>query len=192
MLKKTILISALLASGLSFAQVKGDTDLVLSASVGEGLTADQINGGAAPTAAVLTLETPQGNVQTFGTAGDADNCLVTVDLPAGTQISGASWDLRIETIGASWLNEVQFQFRTSDAADPQINLTPSGTGAPGAEDITSGGIVDFASAMIPNIPIGADGELRIEMVDTFDDNADAADSDLFNLPVGGPFGLTFA
>ncbi len=100
---------------------------------------------------------------------------------------------RLETIGASWLSEVRYEFRTSDPNDPLINLTPaSGEGAPGEGDFSSGGVITFADVPLPNIPVGADGEFRIQITDTFDDNAGAADADIFNLPVGGDFGLSFA
>ena len=188
--------SIALLAGAAVGQDKGNPSglMLASASSGNGITAGELpQGGMLPTDAQLTLETPQGNVQTFGAAGDADNCLVTVSLPEGLEVIGSSWDVRIETIGASWLSEVQFQYRTSDPNDPQINLTPAtGQDEAGVADISSGGVVLFADAMIDNIPVGADGEFRIEIVDTFDDAAGAADADLFNLPVGGDFGLTLA
>ena len=188
--------SIALLAGSVVGQDKGNpSGLLLSSAVsGNGITAGELpQGGLPPTNARLTMETPQGNVQTFDSAGDADNCLVTVSLPEGLEVTGSSWDVRIETIGASWLSEPQFQYRTSDPDDPLINLTPgAGQDEAGEADISSGGVVLFADAKLPNIPVGADGEFRIEMVDTFDDNADAPDADLFNLPVGGDFGLTLA
>jgi hypothetical protein len=185
-----------LAAGASVAQsVKGDgSSALLSDRFGNTLAhGSVIEGAPPPTAAAVTLEPPEGNLQTFALAGDADNCVITVGgLPAGLEITGASWDVTIASIGDSWLNEAQFAFSTTDPGDPGITLTPSMTGAPGTEDISSGGIVSFAAAMIPNIPVGSDGEFSIEMIDSFDDNAGAADADLFNLPAGPGFGLTFA
>ncbi len=186
-----------LSAGASWGQAgKGNPNGFVLSAGSTGISAAQIDaleGLPPPTAAVVTLETPQGNVQSFGLEGDPDNCTITLgDIPPGTEVTGASWDVRIETIGGSWLNEVVFQFRSSDPNDPLLQLTPSATAAAGAEDRSSGGVLLFSAVPLPNIPIGADGELRIEIVDTFDDNAGAADADLFNLPVGGPFGLTFA
>lgn len=198
MIKKILIATALVAaSGLTIAQEKGDGNgFVLSAlASGDGITPAQMDGVAGPTPptnAQLTNETPQGNVQSWDGEGAPDNCVISVSLPVGLEVIGASWDVRIETVGASWLSEMTYGFRVEDET-LGINLAPgTGDDMAGEADYTSGGVLFFADVPLPNMVIGSDGLFTIEVFEDFDDDAGLVDADVFNLPVGGDFGLTFA
>mgnify|MGYP001474766876 CR=1 FL=1 len=117
--------------------------------------------------------------------GDPDNIIVDLNIGAGNQMTGVSWDAGIMTVGASWLSEADVTFSDSTGAltDPNaIRLTVgAGEDGPGDMDFTSGGMVlDFSDNMLPNITAGADGILRLEFSDSFDDFPDAADANWRN------------
>lgn len=117
--------------------------------------------------------------------GDADNQVLLLDvaaalgLPAGTPVSvtGAGWDVTIETVGASWLSEAALYFDDAVAPDGSglfLNVgygdDEAGTGA-----YTSGGLVDLTDNSISDIVL-PDGILRLEWFDDYDDNVDAVDA----------------
>ena len=117
--------------------------------------------------------------------GDPDNIIIDLNIGAGNQMTGASWDVGIMTFGASWLSEADVTFSDSTGAtvDPNaIALTVGlGNDAPGDMEFSSGGaVIDFSDNMLPNITAGADGILRLEFSDSFDDNADSADAEWRN------------
>ncbi|MGB0514864.1 MAG: hypothetical protein ACPGJE_08505, partial [Wenzhouxiangellaceae bacterium] len=82
--------------------------------------------------------------------------------------------------GDSWLSEATIQFsNSSGSADPNaINLTVgAGEDTPGDQDFSSGGaIIDFSDNGLPDVTAGADGILRLQLFEGFDDNPDAIDA----------------
>ncbi len=130
--------------------------------------------------------TPNGTAVCFSVNGiasmdlmdDPDNIVVDLNIGAANELSGLAWDTHLETVGASWLSEATILFSDSTgSADPNgINLTVSATDASGIEDQSSGGVLPFSSVPLNNIVAGADGILRLQFFDSFDDNADAADA----------------
>ena len=112
--------------------------------------------------------------QSWDLLGDSSNTVLSIDLGAGTEVTGLGWDVTCTTVGGSWLNEAQFSF-TDSALGQGVFLTPSGTGSPGTESNSSPVLV-LADLGIPNIVL-ADGTLLIELNETFDDAADAVDAD---------------
>lgn len=169
---------ATLIAGGAFAQagktgaagILSNRDGSIAAS---SFTAQQALGGAARCLDVT-------GIQSWDGIDDADNIVMDLDIGAGNELEGASWDVNIATVGASWLSEASVQFSDSNgSADPNaINLAPGAAdGAPGAMDYSSGGIVLFSSVPLPNIVAGADGILRLQFFEGFDDVADAVDAD---------------
>jgi len=118
--------------------------------------------------------------------GDSSNTILTIDiaaavgLPSGTSVEvfGLGWDVEIEgtlagTFGGSWLSEARFTFGTA-ATPNQIGLRPgAGVNNGGPQRFT--GSVLFSSVPLPNIVL-ADGLLRIELNETFDDANDEIDA----------------
>ena len=118
---------------------------------------------------------------------DASNTVLTIDvaaavgLPSGSSVdfTGIGWDVEIQTtlagtFGGSWLSEARFTFGTA-ALPNQLNLRPgSAVSAGGTQRFTSG-VVDFASIPLPAITL-ADGLLRIELNESFDDSNDEIDA----------------
>ncbi|GAB4184292.1 MAG: hypothetical protein Tsb002_07150 [Wenzhouxiangellaceae bacterium] len=109
---------------------------------------------------------------------DADNIIVEFNIGAGNALTGVSWDVSIETVGASWLSEATVQFSNSDgSADPNaINLSVgAGDDMAGTADYSSGGILPFSSVPLADITVNADGILRLQFFESFDDVADTID-----------------
>ncbi|MGB0515084.1 MAG: hypothetical protein ACPGJE_09615, partial [Wenzhouxiangellaceae bacterium] len=115
---------------------------------------------------------------------DTDNIVIDLDIGPGNTLTGVGWDIGIATIGASWLSEATIQHSDSTgSADPNaINLNIGATlDNSGDQDFSSGGtIVDFSDNMLPEITAGPDGILRLQLFESFDDNADAIDADYRN------------
>lgn len=115
---------------------------------------------------------------------DSDNIIVDLDLGAGNSLTGVGWDIGIATVGDSWLSEATIQLSNSTGpVDPNaINLNVGvDEDAPGDQDFSSGGaILDFSDNELPDVTVGADGILRLQLFETFDDNADAIDANYRN------------
>ncbi len=131
---------------------------------------------AAANAATTTLDL--SGIDSWDVQGDPDNLVISLDLGAGSVLTGIGWDVTLTPVGASWYSE------------PTIGLTDSGGGqginvAPGAgNDIagngvpmsfSSGGIVSFADVGLPDIVL-ADGFLLLEFFEGFDDFPDEIDA----------------
>ena len=129
----------------------------------------------ATVADVITLDI--SGAASWDLEGDSDNDVLLIDLGGGgpATLDGIGWDLTITTVGGSWLSEAVIGFG-STASPNEINLTAgAGDNFPGVDTYSSGGIITFADIPIPDI-ILADGVLRIEFFESFDDVADAIDS----------------
>ncbi len=115
---------------------------------------------------------------------DTDNIVIDLNIGAGNTLTGVGWDIGIATVGGSWLSEATIQHSDSNgSADPNaINLNVGvGDDTSGDQDYTSGGtIVDFSDNGLPDIVAGADGILRLQIFESFDDNADAIDANMRN------------
>ncbi len=171
-----------LAAGASWAQeVKTGANAVISSADGSIVV-------AAPTF------TPRGGssvsclsfdgIDSWDGLDDADNIVIDLNIGAGNTLTGVGWDIGVATVGASWLSEATIQHSDSTgSADPNAINLAVGTGddAPGDQDYTSGGaIVDFSDNGLPEITAGADGILRLQIFEGFDDNTDAIDANMRN------------
>ena len=169
------------AAGASWAQdAKGGNALLSSGnvSVSAGDVVTSAPRGIAP--GCFSFE----GIDSWDSLDDADNIVIDLDIGAGNVLTGVGWDIGIATVGGSWLSEATIQHSNSTgSADPNaINLSPGfGNDTSGDQDFSSGGaIVVFADNMLPDIPVGPDGILRLQMFEGFDDNADAIDANLRN------------
>ncbi len=124
--------------------------------------------------------TPKGTVSGLSMAGitsvdaldDADNIVIDLNIGAGNALTGLSWDVGLATVGASWLSEPVILFSDSTGStDPEgIFLTVGiGDDAPGDSEYSSGGVISFSSIPLPDITVGADGILRLQFFEDFDD-----------------------
>lgn len=118
-------------------------------------------------------------VQSWDLEGDPNNEILNRMLGAGAVITGVGWDATIQSIGASWLSEATVSY-ADGAGAPQLFLTiGAGDDTNGGNVPTpysSGGIIDLGDIPLPNLDISS-GDLQMEFFESFDDVADAVDTD---------------
>ncbi len=146
-------------------------------SLAPGASMDNV-GARAATNAVTTFDVT--GIISFNGQGDIGNTVVDLDLAAalgyasGTSITMTSvgWDVTLTSFGASWLSEIAVSFGDTSGAPAPIFLRPgAGSDFPGTSTpFSSGGQVQFDSIPLPDI-ILADGVLRMEFFESFDDDA---------------------
>ncbi|GAB4113994.1 MAG: hypothetical protein Tsb0027_01950 [Wenzhouxiangellaceae bacterium] len=118
-------------------------------------------------------------IESWDGIDDTDNIIIELDIGAGNTMTGGSFDVGINSVDPSWLSEASVQFSDSTgSADPNaINLAPgAGEDAPGDMEFSSAGVIDFSDNALPDIVAGADGILRLQFFESFDDTADAIDA----------------
>ncbi len=129
-------------------------------------------------AAAGTVTIDVGGVGSWDELSDPDNVVITLGFAPGAVVTAIGWDVEITPSGDSWYSEPTARFSDSIGGGA-IDLTPgildadSGDGIPVA--YSSGGLVDLTSMGLADIVL-ADGLLRIEFFETFDDNPDALDA----------------
>jgi len=167
-----------LLAGSTWAQdAKGGTSLLSTANGGISVqTATPSPDPLAIPPDCLSFE----NLSSWDGLDDADNIVIDLDIGAGNTLTGVGWDIGIATVGDSWLSEATIQHSDSTgSADPNaINLNVGdGLDNSGDQEFSSGGaIVDFSDNGLPDITAGADGILRLQLFESFDDNTDAIDA----------------
>lgn len=125
------------------------------------------------------------NVASWDASGSSNNVVMLVDLNAAlggvagsfASMTGIGWDVTISTVGASWLSETTAYFDDNIAPDGMgLFLSPgAGDDLPGTASYSSGGIIDLSDNGIADIAL-ADGILRIEFQESFDDITGDIDS----------------
>lgn len=117
--------------------------------------------------------------------GDPDNVVMSIDMAAlfglssgsAIDLNGIGWDVTVSTVGASWLSEATMYFdnQTQDSGAGIFLTVGGGNDFAGTGTFSSGGIVKLADAGLPDLVL-ADGVLRIEFWESFDDVADDIDA----------------
>lgn len=100
------------------------------------------------------------------------NTVLVFDLPAGALISSLGWNLDLTTLGASWLSEPAL--RIVNSAGHGITLNP-GYASEISGSAHYAGHIDLAGAGL-GFNVLADGQLRVQLFETYDDLAGAADA----------------
>lgn len=111
-------------------------------------------------------------VQSVGLQGDPGNTIINVDVGAGVTITGVSYNINVTAFSPSWLSEIGLVFTDSDGIDGvQFN--------PGFDDDASGTATYADSADLValglDFVLGADGILRLEFFEGFDDGSISPD-----------------
>ena len=130
-----------------------------------------------------TFDVNLSDVESWDAQGSANNVVMLVDVNAAlggvgaASMTGIGWDVTISTVGASWLSEAGAYFDDNIAPDGLgLFLSPgAGNDAPGTASFSSGGIIDLSDNNIADIAL-ADGILRIEFIEGFDDVPGAIDA----------------
>ena len=169
---------ALSCAGLAFGQAKGDSTFLIKSG---DVEIQNLDG--------MTTSAPSGSIAEFSAEGveswdaqlDPDNNVFEVNIGAGNAMTGVSWDVGVASVGASWLSEATVAFTsTSDTASGLFLNVGAGEDEAGDMEFSSEGVLVLADAMIPDVDVDADGILRIEFFESFDDTADAIDSNWRN------------
>jgi subtilisin family serine protease len=103
-------------------------------------------------------------------SGNANNSVVTLNIGAGNEMTGAAADVSLEALSPSWLSETQVTFSGSSSTSYAINLTMSDTDDVGVETNSSTeGVLLFSDFGLGNVVPDADGILRLEWNETYTD-----------------------
>lgn len=105
-------------------------------------------------------------VASYGEIGDEGNTVLNFNVGAGVTITGISYNVNVTANTPSWLSEIALNFTDSDQI-AGVALTPAfDTDAPGTGTYSdSADLVDLALSF----QVGADGILRLEFFEVYDD-----------------------
>ena len=101
-----------------------------------------------------------------GALGDAENTVLTFNVGANAKITSVDFDFNITAYDPSWLSEIGLDF-TDSAGTQGVTFFPGiGIMAPGTESFA-----DYAdlTELGLDFQVGADGLLRLEFYEDFDD-----------------------
>lgn len=176
-IKTALGVALIAAAGATYAQKEGN-DFVLSSVSGEAqVSSPNTIQGTGPGAGYETDGT-----ESWDALGSPNNVVVELDIGAGNTVTGSSFDVTIQTSGnGSWCSEATVLLSNSDGeGDPNgILLNPAAgedATCDGGLEFSSEGVIDFAANGLPNIEPNADGILRLEFHESFDDAADEIDA----------------
>lgn len=106
--------------------------------------------------------------------GSALNTVMSANLGANSHVIGIGWDVNLTALGASWLSELTVSFEDS-AQSTGVFLRPgAGNDFPGTASFSSGGVVDLIGLGL-DFNVGADGVLRMEFFEGYNDYVAAVD-----------------
>ena len=119
-----------------------------------------------------TLVVNVAGVQSYGALGDAANIVNSYNLGAGAVITGISYNVNITAFNPSYLSEISLSFGDTDQTTGVffspgfLDSNPGTASYADSADLVALGL-DFA--------VGADGLLRLEYFEDFDDASVAPD-----------------
>jgi len=164
---KTLFYTAALASALAFVPVSAVSAAIPLSGFTAGSTIAPLS--RASLAAPLEAGFDISGVTSWDELGSAFNFVGFAPLGANSRIVGIGWDVNLTTTGFSWLSEAVMLFSNLDQS-AGVNLTVGfGDSFSGSAGYSSGGIVDLV-ALDLDFALGADGNLRVEFFESFDDN----------------------
>lgn len=105
-------------------------------------------------------------IQSHGYIGDPDNTVLTYNVGANSRITSVAFSINVTAFSPSWLSEIGLMFTDSDQFDGVIFT-------PGVGDEFSGTASYIDSVDLISIDldflVGADGILRLEFFEDYDD-----------------------
>ena len=147
---------------------------VQAAGGGATLRLSGQGGGAAVVPGVLSdAVVGVAGISSVGALGAAGNTVLTVNVGANASVIGIGWDVNVTAIDPSWLSELSVGFGSSTTG--AVNLRVGvGDDMPGTASYNSGGFVDLIGLGL-NFNVNADGVLRMEFFESFDDSSVSPD-----------------
>lgn len=135
-----------------------------------GAQIQSIRGTTVPAGAVPCLSVAGKTGNDGAGSGDPSNSIVNLNIGVGNELLGVAADVSVEAFDPSWLAEAEVTFSSSDPKAGGITLTPSQTEESGVEAFSTEGVVMFADVGgLPQIIAGADGILRLEWSESWND-----------------------
>jgi hypothetical protein len=120
--------------------------------------------GAVPST-TYTFDTT--NIISYDGEGAAINEIHELQVGANSRVVGIGWDVNLTAWNPSWLSELVVSFGPSSGA--LLYLPPgAGDNFTGSASYSSGGVVDLVGLGY-DFSVGADGKLRMEFFEAFDD-----------------------
>jgi len=104
-------------------------------------------------------------IQSYGEQDDAGNTVLEFNIGSNATVTGISWDVGVTAFTPSWVSEIYMMISASDQTN-DIYFVASGRNAPGTA--ISSGSADLAALDLA-VKVGADGILRLEFFEAFDD-----------------------
>lgn len=146
-----------------------------SAQSGSTLTGDRSAQIAVGPNATTDFVFDVSGIRSFDGPGDVDNIVRSLNIGAGSRVVGIGWDVTLFADSPSYLSEMVVRFGSSDSW--LVNLTPGiGDDLPGTESYSSGGVVDLVGIGL-DFSVNADGTLKLEFFESFDDFANGLDGE---------------
>lgn len=156
---------ALLAAGLTAGAVSAQAGPL--AMVGPSAAS---NSGPVSSSSTTDYQLDVSGIFSFDPLGDPLNEVRDLQVGAGARVVGIGWDVTLFADTPSWLSEMVVGF--SSTSTLWVTLTPGiGDDFPGTESYSSGGVVDLVGLGL-DFNVDADGVLRMEFFESFDDFQD--------------------
>lgn len=132
-------------------------------------------GGNSPirTGEIITFDTNE--IPSFDEQGDEDNVVVLLDLGPNAVVNGIGWDVVLSATDPSWRSEISVLISDSSGVGGFV-LAPGEDNSPGGPTgYSSDGITKLADYQIPDVAVLADGLLRLEFFEDYDDFSNEID-----------------
>lgn len=104
-------------------------------------------------------------VQSFGVQGNAGNTVLSYNIGAGATVTSIGFDVNLTAISPSWLSEIRLAF--TDSSGNGVRLTPGG-GDEFQGTASYSGYYELSDFDLV-FQVGADGILRLEFYESFND-----------------------
>lgn len=117
-------------------------------------------------AAPLTVNV--AGVQSVGEIGDPANTVLTYNVGANATITAISYSVNVTAFSPSWLSEIGLAFTDSDGIEGVFFTPGFDDGNPGTATYSDSADLD---ALGLSFSVGADGILRLEFFEDFDDES---------------------
>ncbi|MDP2007869.1 MAG: PEP-CTERM sorting domain-containing protein [Rubrivivax sp.] len=176
-------VAVLSLASLGVAHAAGSTGVFGKVSGGNVFT--QVTGGSTNLAmtALPDLVMSVAGVESFDADGAAGNASLDFAATPGALVDAISWDITLQTVGASWLSEATIVL-TNTAGDGVFFAPGDVDGGPGTGTYS---FSDLLSNYGLSFSVLDDGVINLYFYESFDDVAGAADAiyTAGNITLGG-------
>lgn len=115
-------------------------------------------------------------IQSWDAPGSGFNTVIFLNVQPFATVNGLGWDVNLTAIAPSWRSELAVLVTDSTGLGG-FNLAPGVDNSPGGPTNynSAGGIVKLANYAIPDVVALADGLIRLEFFESYDDGAGIQD-----------------